>query len=420
MLVLLRLALSSLRSRKVPTSLTVFSIALSVLLLVGVDRIRQGAQEGFSGTLSQTDLVVGARGGSLPLLLYSVFHIGSPSNDLSYASYEHFRDHPAVQWTIPFSMGDGHHGYRVIATDENFYEHYRYHRDHSIGFAIGTRPEGIFDAAIGSEVAQRLGYRVGSKIILSHGLEEVSLLKHADKPFTVVGILAHTATPVDRAIYITLYGEEALHLDWADGTPPALGEEIPAAKIHKEDLHIKDISAFLIRTRSRVDTLLLQREINTYREEPLTAIIPALTLQELWSMLGYADVALSLVSGAVLVVGLLAMLIALYTALNERRREVAVLRAIGFHARQIFILFVLESTLISIVGVALGLAAAYGLLWIARAPVEAHFGIPLAMVGISARVSLYASVVVLAGALLGCVPAIRAYRNGLVDGLNAQ
>ena len=420
MLVLLRLAFFSLKSRKVTTSLTVFSIALSVLLLVGVDRIRQGAQEGFSGTLSQTDLVVGARGGSLPLLLYAVFHIGTPANDLSYASYEHFRDHPAVQWTIPFSMGDSHHGYRVIATDANFYEHYRYHRDHSIDFADGTRPEAIFDAAMGSEVAERLGYHVGSKIVLSHGLESVSILKHADKPFTVVGILAHTATPVDRAIYITLYGEEALHIDWADGTPPALGKEIPASKIHKEDLHIKDISAFLVRTRSRVDTLLLQREINTYRDEPLTAIIPALTLQELWSLLGYADVALSLVSGAVLVVGLLAMLIALYTALNERRREVAVLRAIGFQARQIFALFVLESTLISALGVALGLAAAYALLWLARTPVEAHFGIPLAMVGFSSRVSLYACMVVLAGALLGCVPAIRAYRNGLIDGLNAQ
>src|ERR1700751_1261889 len=146
MLVLLRLALFSLKSRVVTTSLTVFSIALSVLLLVSVDRIREGAQEGFSGTLSQTDLVVGARGGSLPLLLYAVFHIGTPSNDLSYASYEHFRDHPAVQWTIPFSMGDGHHGYRIIATDDNFYEHYRYHRDRSIEFANGARPKGIFDA----------------------------------------------------------------------------------------------------------------------------------------------------------------------------------------------------------------------------------------------------------------------------------
>src|ERR1700761_8843180 len=148
MLVLLRLAFSSLKSRKMTTSLTVFSIALSVLLLVGVDRIRQGAQEGFSGTLSQTDLVVGARGGSLPLLLYSVFHIGTPSNDISYASYEHFRDHPAVQWTIPFSLGDSHHGYRVVATDDNFYEHYRYHRDRSIAFAGGSRPADIFDAAI--------------------------------------------------------------------------------------------------------------------------------------------------------------------------------------------------------------------------------------------------------------------------------
>jgi putative ABC transport system permease protein len=420
MLVLLRLAFFSLKSRTVTTSLTVFSIALSVLLLVGVDRIRQGAQEGFSGTLSQTDLVVGARGGSLPLLLYAVFHIGNPANEISYTSYEHFRDHPAVQWTIPFSMGDSHHGYRVIATDENFYEQYRFHRDHSLQFANGTPPEGIFDAVIGDEVAERLAYHVGSKIVLSHGLEDVSLLKHDDKPFTIVGILAHTATPVDRAIYITLYGEEAIHLDWAGGTPPTPGEEIPAAKIRKEDLHIKNISAFLIRTRSRVDTLLLQREINNYRDEPLTAIIPALTLQELWSMLGYADVALSLVSGAVLVVGLLAMLIALYTALNERRKEVAVLRAVGFHARQIFVLFVVESTLISAVGMALGLAAAYALLWILRAPMEAHFGVPLAMVGISSRVSLYACVVVLAGALLGCVPAIRAYRNGLLDGLNAQ
>jgi putative ABC transport system permease protein len=420
MLVLLRLAFASLKSRAVTTSLTVFSIALSVLLLVGVDRIRQGTQEGFSGTLSQTDLVVGARGGSLPLLLYSVFHIGTASNDISYASYEHFRDHPAVQWTIPFSMGDSHRGYRVVATDDNFYEHYRYHRDHSIAFTDGTRPEGIFEAAIGSEVAQRLGYHVGSKMVLSHGLETVSLLKHADKPFTVVGVLAHTATPVDRTIYITLYGDEAMHIDWQDGTPPAPGEEIPASKIRKEDLHIKDVSAFLVRTRSRVDTLLLQREINTYRNEPLTAIIPALTLQELWSMLGYADVALSLVSGAVLIVGLLAMLIALYTALNERRKEVAVLRAIGFHARQIFILFVMESALISAVGTALGLAAAYVLLWALRSSVEAQFGIPLAMVGISSRVSIYICVVVLAGALLGCVPAIRAYRNGLIDGLNAQ
>jgi putative ABC transport system permease protein len=415
-MILFLLAFKSLRSRVVTTSLTIFSIALSVMLLVGVDRVRQGTQKGFEGTLSHVDLVVGARGGSLPLLLYSVFHIGTANNDISYASYEHFKDHPAVKWTIPFSLGDSFHDYRVVATDDNFYEHYQYRGGQSIKLASGTRAEGIFDAVLGSEVAKHLGYKIGQQIVLTHGIEG-SFLNHKDKPFTVVGVLAHTSTPVDRAIYITLYGDEAMHLGWEHGAPPL--QEIPASQITKSMLHIDQISSFLLATKSRISTLLLQREINTYKPEPLTAIIPALTLEDLWSVLSYADVALSLVSVAVLIVGLLAMLTALYTALNERRKEVAVLRAVGLHARQIFTLFVLESTLISAVGMLVGLGAVYLLIFLLRAPIENNYGIPLAVVGISTRVAIYMAVVVVAGSLLGCIPAIRAYRNALVDGLNA-
>jgi len=413
---ILRLAFASLRSRLFTTGLTIFSIALSVLLLVGVDRIRQGTQVGFEGTLSQTDLVVGARGGSLPLLLYAVFHIGTANNDISYATYEHFASHPAVLWTIPLSMGDSHRGFRVVATDDNFYEHYRYRGDHSIQIAQGTRPEGIFDAVLGSAVASQLHYHLGQKIVLSHGLQG-SFLKHTADPYTVVGILARTATPVDRAIYITLWGDEAMHLGWQNGAPPLTA--IPESQIHKSDLHIKTISAFLLRTKSRISTLFLQREINTYKPEPLTAIIPAFTLEDLWSVLSTADIALSLVSGAVLVVGLMVMLTALYTALNERRREIAILRTLGLHARQIFALFIIESSLISALGAAIGVLAAYAVLFAIRNPVENRYGIPLAMVGISARVAYYMIAVVVAGALLGFIPAIRAYRNALVDGLNA-
>jgi putative ABC transport system permease protein len=412
----LRLAYESLRSRMFTTGLTVFSIALSVLLLVGVDRIRQGTQVGFEGTLSQTDLVVGARGGSLPLLLYAVFHIGTANNDISYASYEHFANHPAVLWTIPFSMGDSHRGFRVVATDDNFYEHYRYRGDHSIELAQGSRAEGIFDAVLGGTVADQLHYHLGQKIILSHGLQG-SFLEHMADPYTVVGILARTATPVDRAIYITLRGDEAMHLGWENGAPPLTA--IPESQIHKSDLQIKTVSAFLLRSKSRMSTLFLEREINTYQPEPLTAIIPAYTLEDLWSVLSAADVALSLVSAAVLVVGLLVMLTALYTSLNERRREIAVLRALGLHVRQIFTLFILESALISAVGAALGLAAVYLVLFAIRIPVENKYGIPLAMVGFSSRVAFYIAAVVVAGALLGFIPAIRAYRNALVDGLNA-
>jgi putative ABC transport system permease protein len=415
-MMVLRLAYESLRSRKFTTGLTVFSIALSVLLLVSVDRIRQGTETGFEGTLSQTDLVVGARGGSLPLLLYAVFHIGTANNEISWDSYQHFAHHPAVQWTIPLSMGDSHRGFRVVATDDNFYEHYRYRGDHSLQLAQGVRPEGIFDAVLGSAVASQLHYHVGQKIILSHGLQG-SFLNHTADPYTVVGILARTATPVDRAIYITLWGDEAMHAGWENGAPPL--QPIPESQIHKSDLQIKTISAFLLRTKSRIGTLFLQREINTYKPEPLTAIIPAVTLQDLWSVLSAADIALSLVSGAVLVVGLLVMLTALYTALNERRREIAVLRSLGLHARQIFMLFILESTLISGAGAVLGVGIAYAVLYALRVPVENRYGIPLAMVGVSSRVAYYMIAVVVAGALLGFIPAIRAYRNALVDGLSA-
>jgi putative ABC transport system permease protein len=414
-MILFLLAFKSLRSRAVTTSLTVFSIALSVMLLVGVDRVREGTQQGFQGTLSHVDLVVGARGGSLPLLLYSVFHIGTANNDISYASYEHFRDHPAVKWTIPFSLGDSFHDFRVVATDDNFYEHYQYRGGQSLRFSSGTRAAGIFDAVLGSEVAKRLGSGLGKKITMTHGIEG-SFIHHDDRPFTVVGILAPTGTPVDRAIYITLYGDEAMHFGWQNGGPPL--DPIPAARIRKEDLHIGQVSAFLLATKSRISTLRLQREIDTYKPEPLTAIIPALTLEDLWSVLGYADTALSLVSAAVLVVGLLAMLIALYTALNERRHEIAVLRAVGLHAGQIVGLFVLESTLISVAGMFSGLSAVYLLIAALRVPIENTYGIPLAFVGISARVATYIAVVVVAGTVLGLIPAIRAYRNALVDGLS--
>lgn len=411
------LAYKSLRSRSVATGLTIFSIALSVFLLVGVDRVREGTQKGFEGTLNHVDLLVGARAGSLPLLLYSVFHIGTGSNDISYESYEHFKNHPAVKWTIPFSLGDSFHGYRVVATDENFYNHYQYRGGHSIQIAQGVRADGIFDAVLGSDVAKNLGYSVGQKIVLTHGIEG-SFLEHKENPYTVVGILAPTSTPVDHAIYITLYGEEAMHLGWQHGAPPL--ESVPASQIRKEDLHITQISTFLLATKSRISTLLLQREINTYKGEPLTAIIPALALEDLWGVLNYADVALSLVSAAVLVVGLLAMLTAIYTALNERRHEIAIFRSIGLHRRQIFGLFVLESTFVSAAGVLSGVSAVYLLLFLLHGTIEQRFGIPLAVVGLSSRVELYIFLIILAGAFIGLIPGVRAYRNALVDGLTSS
>ena len=423
---LLTLALQSLRNRRLTTVLTVASIGLSVALLIGVEQIRTSARESFQGTISQTDLIVGARSGPVQLLLYSVFHMGSATANISYDSYKKYRDHGAVKWTIPISLGDSHRGYRVVATNENFYQHYRFRGDREVTFAKGEAADGVFDVVLGSEVAAQLKYELDKQLVLSHGMASVGLLKHDDKPFRVVGILNRTGTPIDRALYITLAGMEAIHIDWQSGAPPMFGEEVSAdainamSKANPDALAPKQITAFLLRTKSRVLTLRLQREVNTNEPEALLGIIPGVTLSELWQTIGYAESALLIVTGVVVLVGLLGMLMAIYTSLNERRREMAILRSLGAGPRRIIALFVIESTLLSLLGCVVGVLLAYGAMLLAQPIVEDQLGLYLALRAPGALEFLYLGLVLVFGALRGLVPALRAYRNALSDGLTIR
>jgi putative ABC transport system permease protein len=420
-MLLLSLAYHSLKNRLLTTVLTIVSIALSVALLIGVENVRVGARESFSNTISQTDLIVGARGGSLQLLLYSVFRIGTATNNISYASYEKWKSHPAVSWTIPYSLGDSHRGFRVVGTNKDFYERYRYRRDRTIKFVAGRAPEGVFEAAIGSDVAAKLGYRIDQKVVITHGVGSATgILDHGDKPFTIVGILDRTATPVDRSIYIPLEGISAVHIDWQEGAPPMPGEEVPAAKIKKEDLKIENITAFLVRFKTRIATLQLQRDINTYKDEPLQAIIPGVALSELWSTIGYAEDALRVVTFFVLIVGLLGMLVSLYTSLNERRREMAIFRALGAGPVKIISLLVFESAILSFIGCLLGLAIVYGLSFAFQPIIEREFGLYLPIQAPTTIAWIYLIGVMIAGLLIGFVPAWKAYRNTLSDGLSVR
>lgn len=422
-MLILSLAYHSLKNRVLTTALTVFSIGLSIALLIGVENVRVGARESFSNTISQTDLIVGARGGSLQLLLYTVFRIGSATNNISYETYEHWKNHPAVAWTIPYSLGDSHRGFRVVGTDENFYKHYRYRRDRSITFASGTYPKEVFEVALGSDVARTLGYKTGDKVVITHGVASAAgsgILDHGDKPFTVTGVLDKTATPVDRSLYIPLEGISAVHIDWADGAPPMPGEEVPAEKITKDSVKIDQITSFLLRNKRRIDTLRVQREINTFPEEPMQAILPGVTLQELWRTIGYAEDALTVVTFFVIVVGLLGMLVSLYTSLNERRREMAILRAIGAGPGKIISLLVFESFLLTVAGCVLGVGLIYGASFLLQPVVEEHFGLYIPVQAPTSTGLIYLGAVLVASLLIGFIPAWKAYRNTLSDGLTPK
>ena len=417
-MLVLDLALKSLRNRAFSTSLTVGSIALSVALLVGVENVRVGMRESFSNTISQTDLIVGVKGGTIQLLLYSVFGMGSPTENVSWEAYRQWAEHPAVAWTIPYSLGDSHRGFRVIGTNQDFHRHYRYRGGQEIALAEGRPNEGVFDVTLGADVAAELGYALGDEIAVTHGLGEVGFLNHDEMPFTVTGVLAKTFTPVDRAVYVTLEGMEAIHIGWEDGAPPMPGDERTREEVLAVDeIEITQVTSFFVGTANRRDVLRLQREINDFEDEPMMAVIPGLALNEMWQSLGYAETGLRLVTIFVVLVGLLGMLVSLYTSLNERRREMAILRAVGAGPRSIVALLVLESVCLAGAGALAGLGLVYVLLSAGQPIVEAQAGLFIPIRPPGSVELLFIGAVVTAGFLMGFVPALKAYRTALHDGL---
>jgi putative ABC transport system permease protein len=411
------LALKSLRNRLFVVVLTVATIALSVSLLLGVERIRRETRTSFTNTISGTDLIVGARSGAVPLLLSTVFRIGNPTANISWESHEALAARPEVAWIIPLVLGDSHRGYRVLGTTGVYFDHYRYARDRRLVLAAGTPLGSIDDAVLGSEIAAKLGYTVGQEIVVAHGAGEVSFLEHDDRPFRVVGVLAPTGTPVDRTVHVSLAGIDRIHAGFDDHDPLAGMDHEHAHDRHWEP---RSLTAVLVGLKSRAAALQVQRFVNEYDSEPLTAILPGLALQELWSLLSVAERALLVVSGFVVVVGLAGMLTALLTSLEERRREMAILRSLGARPVHVFSLVVGEAGLLTLGGALAGVAALYGLLLAARPIIESRLGLFIAVGAPSGYEIVLFTVVCLAGLLVGVVPGYRIYRHSLADGLTIR
>lgn len=416
---ILSLAWQSLINRRFTAALTVISIALSVTLLVGVERLRTEARASFANTLSGTDLIVGARSGPVQLLLYAVFRIGDATNNISWKSYQDIATIPKVSWTVPIALGDSHRGFRVLGTTPAYFEHYRYARDRRLTITEGQQFADLYDAVVGAEVADKLGYKIGDPIIVAHGASDVSFARHDDKPFRVVGILGRTGTPVDRTVHVSLEAIEAIHADWQSGAPIP-GVSISADQARKMDLTPKVITAALVGLKSKIATFQVQRFINDYPEEPLSAILPGVALSQLWDLIGIAENALLIVSAFVVVVGLFGMLTALLTSLNERRREMAILRSVGARPGHVFALIIGEAGFLTLLGVLLGLVLLYLLLLAGQPIIESRFGIFIEVGGLSPYEWILLSAVVGAGFLVGSIPSYRAYRLSLADGLSVR
>jgi len=415
---LLPLALKSAWNRRYTLGLTLIAIALSVTLLLGIERVRQDARDSFAQAVSGTDLVVGARSSPLQLLLYAVFRIGEASNNLGWDSAQALATHPAVAWTIPLSLGDSHRGFPVLGTTSAYFEHFRYGDKQPLKLAQGQPFVGLFDVVIGAEVAQRLGYGLGEKITLAHGMSEHSV-EHGDKPFNVVGILARTGTPVDRTLHIGLEALEAIHLDWQGGAPIP-GFAIPPELVTKFNLTPKSVTAVLVGLNTRAGVFAMQRYVANYRDEPLMAVLPGVALSQLWEMMAIAERALIAISALVVVVSFAGLVAVVLAGLGERRRELAILRANGARPRDLFTLLALEGGAVTLAGALAGVLL-LTLLTFALGPwLEAHYGLLLKLALPSLEELRLLGLVIVVGTLASLLPGYRAYRLSLADGLTPR
>lgn len=403
--------------------LVVLSVALATFLLLGVERLRGDVRASFAQAVSGTDLVVGARTGPVQLMLYAVFRIGGATNNVRMSSLSEIAAHRAVDWVVPLSLGDTHRGFAVLATTPAYFERFRYGDRQPLALAAGRAfaagPDDLYAAVLGADVAAQLGYRLGERIVLSHGSGAIPGAEHADKPFTVVGILARTGTPVDRTVHIGMEGMEAIHVDWAAGAPLP-GLRVSAEDARKIDLTPKRATAALVGLKSRSAVFAVQRAVADYAGEPLMAVLPGVALDELWDVIGAGERAMLGMSVVVAVVSLAGLVAVVLAGLNERRRELAVLRAVGAAPRHVLFMLAAEGALVTAAGVCLGVIATALAVLLAGPWLQAEFGIALSRSAPGASQWALIGGVLAAGLLASLVPGWRAYRLSLADGLSPR
>lgn len=414
-MILFKLAYKSLLNRRASVLLTLLTIAISVMLLLSIERVRIDAKSSFSNTISGTDLIVGARTGDIQLLLSSVFRIGHTNNGVSWQSYQYITKQRGVKWSIPISLGDSHKGQAVLGTTLDYFKHYRFAKKQSLAFEQGQAFSSINEVVIGSEVASKLAYKTGDEIVISHGMGNTSFHHHDDNPFKVVGILKPTGTPVDKTLHVPLAAIELIH-----GGGHHDHDDHHDHSSHALVGHPKQITAFLMGFDSPLYTLQIRRNINQFKPEPLLAIMPTVTLKELWEMLAIIEKILLLFSFVVVIISLLGMLTTLLANLNQRRRELAILRSVGARPWQLFSLISMESLLTTFLGCLVGCTLFYALMGTTAGYLQSQAGVSINISMLSDYELTLIGVIMTAGFIIGLIPATRAYFYSLSDGMSIK
>ena len=413
MRVITRLAIKSLINRKVTVLLTMFSLTLSLTLFLSIDSLRNAAKSSFFNNVKSGDLILGSRSGEIQLLLYSLFQIGSPTNNISWESYKKISQYPEIDWIIPISLGDSHKQFRVMGTTKDYFEKYTYRKEKKLQFENGKSFNDIFDVVIGYDVAKELEYKLEDNIIIAHGISSQSL--HDDFPFKIKGVLKRTGTSVDKLILVSLEGLEAIHKDWKSGSriPTRSNKE----KINYQDLEPKEITAAVIKIKSPIKIFMLQRKINNFLNEPLQAIIPGIALTKLWQVVSVTENVMLMISTMVIFTSLIGMVAVLYSSLHTRKKELVLLRIVGASPNHILSMLVIESLIISVCSIFLSILAVQIINFIAFPFLDQKYGLFLEYKFLSFKNYVFLILFLLSSFVVSMFPGIQAFKKSINDGM---
>ena len=410
---MLSLLLKSIRSRIIPTSLVTISLMASMVLLLSIERIQQGAEEGFNQSISGVDVIIGPRSSSLELVLYTVFHLGRPTNNITTKTIDDIKLRNDIDWIVPIALGDSHKGFRVIATQSNYFEHIKYSDNQSLTFLKGRAFYELPEVVLGSDVADKLNYSLGSNIQITHGSVEATGNKHDDFSFKASGILNKTGTPIDQAIFVDLKGYELLHLGWKSGKKVFSLDNIDLSTIPKEDLNPKTLTAAFVGLKSKLTLFNFSKSIREYPNEAISAVIPGVALSELWSIVGLVDKGFELLSWIIIAISLIAMITLIIASLDNRKQEMTIYRANGASPRFLATMVIYESLVIGLVAIIGAIILVTIVTYFATSQLNLTLGISPSFQWISLGEIKVFSVILLAGVLSSLIPAVMVFRKNL-------
>ena len=367
---LLRISWKNIRFKPLNALLSILLFALGTGLISLLLHVQKQLQDNFESNLAGVDLVIGAKGSPLQLILSSMYHIDAPTGNISIQEARPFLNpkHPIIEEAVPLSLGDNYRDFRIVGTTPNILAWYE------AELARGSLWEYNFEVTVGSDVARNLGFEPGSQFNSSHGMVTSDAIDHThDQAFKVVGILKPTGTVIDQLILCTPQSYWAVHEHEEDapleeedhdhehdghdhdhdghdhdheaGTPPPSLLEEPGEK---------EITSLLLRFKGRnYQALNMQRNINENTD--LQAATPAIEVNRIFSLFGRAEHALRILAIVIIIVSGLSIFISLFSSLRERRYELALMRVMGAGPTTLFFLIILEGLLLALVGYLLGI-----------------------------------------------------------------